>query len=299
MKKIVVTIPAYNEEKTIAIVIKDIHSEMKKKAYNYKIIVVDDGSTDNTAKIAKKSGAKVFSHQTNMGLAETFRTEIDRCLDMKADMIVHTDADGQYRADEIHKLIKEIDKGYDLVLGSRFSGKIETMPFMKRLGNKAFSKVLSKLTKLKITDGQTGFRAFTKEVAENIKIISTHTYTQEQIIRASRQRYRIKEVPIHFDRRIEGESKLMSGPFQYAFRAWLNIFRIHRDFDPLKFFGSIGLFFIGIFTIFAVYLAAILMTQGINSLETKLPTILVSMIFFLTGLQIILFGFMADRNNST
>jgi hypothetical protein len=104
------------------------------------------------------------------------------CLKRNADIIVHTDADGQYSANDVPILIKEVVNGADLVLGSRFKGGIESMPWLKKLGNIAFSKVISKITGFRISDCQTGFRAFTKEVAEQIQITSFHTYTQEQII---------------------------------------------------------------------------------------------------------------------
>src|SRR3989338_6966526 len=252
--KIVVTIPAYNEEKTIGIVIDKIKEVMESNSYNYEILVVDDGSKDNIAEVAKNAGAVVYSHPRNYGLAETFKTEIKKSLKMGADIIVHIDADNQYQPVEIPKLVKEINKGYDMVLGSRFNGTIESMPIIKRLGNKAFSRVISNITGIKISDAQTGFRAFTREVAEKIDIISDHTYTQEQIIKAARQKYKIKEVPIYFAKRAD-KSRLMSNPFEYAVRAWINIIRIYRDYKPLKFFGIIGtlIFFTGV--ILVIYLS--------------------------------------------
>ncbi|MEK6853862.1 MAG: glycosyltransferase family 2 protein, partial [Nanoarchaeota archaeon] len=147
---IVVSIPAYNEEATIASVIRNIKEVLgKHRSYVYRILVVDDGSTDKTAEIAKNEGAVVYSHPKNYGLAETFRTEIQQFLKLKpeADAMVHIDADGQYKAEEIPLLLKKIEEGCDFVLGSRFKGTIEKMPLIKRLGNKAFSKVGSQITR--------------------------------------------------------------------------------------------------------------------------------------------------------
>jgi len=288
--KIAVTIPAYNEEKTIGSVIKKIKEVMSKNNYNYEIVVVDDGSTDNTVNIAKSLGAKVFSHPKNYGISEAFKTEMKKCLELNADIIVHFDADGQYVAEQIPFLIKEL-KNADLVLGSRFRGKIESMPLIKRLGNKAFSKVISQITGLKITDGQTGFRAFTREVAENIKISSKHTYTQEQIIRAVSEKYRIKEIPITFLKRKSGKSRLISNPFEYAFKAWVNIFRIYRDYWPLRFFGITGGSFFGIGFIMGLWLVSIYIRTGVVG---HIPTAILSVLLMLIGMQIILFGFLAD-----
>ena len=227
--KVIVTIPAYNEEKTIGKVIQKIKKVMDntKYAYSYIILVVDDGSRDETYKRASEAGAIVYSHEKNKGLAETFRTEMKICTSLGAEIIVHTDADGQYKAEEIPMLIEEVEKGADLVLGSRFKGKIENMPLMKKIGNRAFSIVLSILTRKRISDGQTGFRAFKQKVAKNIEIISDHTYTQEQIIRAAQKNYTIKEVPVYFAKRNDGKSRLMRSSFDYAYKAWKNIFRIY------------------------------------------------------------------------
>jgi glycosyltransferase involved in cell wall biosynthesis len=290
--KIIVTIPAYNEERTIGLVLQDINQVMRHNKYNYQLVVVDDGSRDQTSKIAKKFGATVIRHPTNRGLAETFRTEMRTCIKLKADVIIHTDADGQYRAAEIPKLITKLKDGYDLVLGSRFRGKIETMPAIKWWGNQAFSKVISSITGVKITDGQTGFRAFTKEVADQIKTTSTHTYTQEQIIRAAKEHFRIAEVPAHFDRRGGNtKSRLMKNPFEYAIRAWVNILRIYRDYQPLAFFGIIGGLFFGFGFLIGLYIFYLLMTTGGVG---GIPRVILSAMLMLTGIQITLFGFLAD-----
>jgi len=291
-KKIIVTIPAYNEAGTIGKVIREIKGVMDSFKYNYKVLVVDDGSTDKTAEIAKKHGAVVYSHPVNYGLADTFRTEMEKCLGLGADIIVHTDADSQYLAAEIPKLLREINNGYDLVLGSRFRGKIERMPLLKRLGNRAFSNVISRLIRTRITDSQTGFRAFTRDVAEKTSIISNFTYTQEQIIRAFKHRFRIKEVPIYFARRKgDGKSRLMSGPFDYAAKAFVNLFRLYRDYDPLKFFGFFGSFFFIIGFILGVWILITLINTGQVG---GIPRVVLSALFMITGIQIFLFGFLAD-----
>lgn len=292
---IIITIPAYNEEKTIGKVIEDIKNVMDNSNYNYKILVVDDGSKDSTADVAKSSGAIVYSHQTNYGLAETFKTEIEKSLELKPDVIVHIDADGQYKAEEIPNLIKEVKNGYDLVLGSRFKGKIENMPLIKRLGNKAFSKVISNVTGFKISDAQTGFRAFNRKVAEKIRLISTHTYTQEQIIKAIKNKFKIKEVPIYFRKRLSGKSRLIKNPFDYAIKAWINILRIYRDYEPLKFFGIIGSSFLFFGFIIGLWFIYLHFTTGIQGHIGMLMLMLLSII---SGVQIMIFGFLADMGKN-
>ena len=260
--KIIVSMPAYNEEKTIGRVIGGIKKEMDKGGYKYTIHVVNDGSRDNTAKIAKDAKVKVISHQVNYGLAEAFRTELKEFLKSDADIFVHTDSDGQYLSRDIPKLIKKIEEGYDLVLGSRFKGKIESMPFIKRVGNRAFSKVVSNIAGFKISDAQTGFRAFTRGVAESLDIISNHTYTQEQIIRAAKEKFRIAEVPVYFAKRC-GKSRLMKNSFEYAVRAWINLIRIYRDYEPLEFFGRIGGILLLAVALMGAYFIYLHLTKGI------------------------------------
>lgn len=283
--KVIVTIPAYNEEQTIEKVITDIQRSLKNQDFCYEIQVVDDGSVDQTANVARSLNVRVYSHPVNCGLAETFRDEIQIALDNGADIIVHFDADDQYRSDEILNLIAPITNGKaDLVLGSRFLGEIEEMPLLKKIGNRAFSKVVSHITGITIIDAQTGFRAFTKDLAEKVNVKSEFTYTQEQIIKSARKKFRILEVPIFFDKRISGKSRLMSNPFDYAVRGNINLLRIYRDFAPLKFFGFIGFllillaFFISIFSIFIL---------------NRLFDVTV-LLLSLSGLQIILFGFLAE-----
>jgi len=287
---IVVTIPAYNEEKSIGRTIERIRRAMKNRRCRFSILVVDDGSRDHTAAVAKKAGAEVIVHPVNLGLAETFRTEMTACLKKKADIIVHIDADAQYLPREIPKLIDEVEDGYDLVLGSRFKGHIERMPWLKRRGNRAFSRVISQITRLPISDAQTGFRAFTREVAE-IAITSTFTYTQEQIIRAARMKFHIKEVPVYFAARGGTKSRLMKHPLDYALKAGINLLRVYRDYEPLKFFGLIGLSFFGVGILLGIWIVyTIITTGGVGGI----PRVILSAVLLITAVQIWVFGFLAD-----
>lgn len=286
--KIVITIPAYNEERDIVKTIREIKEVMKN--YNYKILVIDDGSKDKTKELAKKEGAIVFSHSSNRGLAETFRTEMKKCVDLKADIIIHTDADGQYFAEDIPRLIKKVEEGYDLVLGSRFGGVIKHMPFLKRFGNKAFAITFRHLTKTKLTDTTTGFRAFTRKIAEDIDYINKFTYTQEQIIKAAKQKFKITEILINT--RETRPSRLFKSPFEYAVKAWINIFRIYRDYDPLKFFGIIGLLFFSFGFIIALFFLYLHLFGG--GIKGHTGLLFLMLLLITMGIQIILFGFLAD-----
>lgn len=288
--KVVITIPAYNEEKALGGIIERIQGVIKKERHTFQILVVDDGSKDKTALIARQKGAKVYSHPMNYGLAETFRTEMERALLLNPAIIVHIDADGQYIPEEIPIFVKEVEKGSDLVLGSRFKGKIEHMSLIKRLGNYAFSYLLSAIIKKKISDFQTGFRAFTREVAEKVKVSSRFTYTQEQIIKAAKQKFKVTEIPISFNRR-HGKSRLMKNPLDYAIKAWVNLFRIYRDYEPLKFFCVFGaLIFIPGFLL-GLWLIYLFFTTGVVG---HFPSIMLTVLLISISIQIWLFAFLAD-----
>jgi len=292
--KIVITVPAYNEENSISWVIKEIKEVMDNTSYEYQILVLDDGSKDKTVELAKKAGAIVFSNLSNRGLAETFRIEMKKCLELNADIIVHTDADGQYLSKDIPRLIKKIEEGYDLVLGSRFGRSVKHMPLLKRFGNKVFAIVFKHLTKIKLTDTTTGFRAFTRNVAEDIEYINKFTYTQEQIIKASKQKFRITEIPI--ETRKTRPSRLFKNPFEYAIKAWINIFRIYRDYDPLKFFGTIGISFLLLGFIIAIYFLYLHIFGG--GIIGHLGLLFLMLLLIMGGIQIIFFGFLADMNRN-
>jgi glycosyltransferase involved in cell wall biosynthesis len=285
---VVISIPAYNEEKSLPFVLSEIKKVMDLNNYNYKILVVNDGSRDKTVEVAERNGAIVFSHSRNMGLAEAFKTEMKKCLELNADIIVHTDADGQYPSFYIPYLIKKIQEGYDLVLGSRFGHGQYSGSLMKKLGNIAFAKVFSSLLKLRLNDTTTGFRAFRKEVAE-LPVINNFTYTQEQLIRAGKAKMRITEIPIKTNK--TRKSRLFKNSFDYALKAWINILRIYRDFEPLKFFGSIGLFFILFGFLIGLRLIYFFIATGKVG---HIPSQVLTMLLIIVGVQIVLFGFFAD-----
>jgi glycosyltransferase involved in cell wall biosynthesis len=286
--KVIITIPAFNEEKTIGKTIKEIKEVMQKTPHYHEILVIDDGSRDRTIRVAKEAGAIVYNNRRNCGLAETFKHEMQRCKEHKADIIIHTDADGQYPAGYIPALIQKLQEGNDLVLGTRFGKGKYKGSLMKKLGNIAFAKTFSKLLKKRITDTTTGFRAFTPEVAK-LPIISSFTYTQEQLLRAGRKKMRITEVPIKA--RKTRESKLFRNSFDYAIKAWITILRLYRDFTPLRFFGTMGLITMTPGAIIGFYFIYLHLTTGITG---HLGLLFLMIILLLTGLQITLFGFLAD-----
>jgi len=139
-KKVVITIPAYNEEEKIGAVINEIKTVMNNTNYLYQIMILDDGSVDKTKEITEEHGVLFFSNGCNMGLAHTFRKEMEICCGLGADIIVHIDADGQYPPKYIPEMIESVLDGYDLVLGSRFGKGVYNGSICKKLGNMFFEE---------------------------------------------------------------------------------------------------------------------------------------------------------------
>lgn len=279
-------IPAYNEEITIADVIH------KTKPFVDKILVINDGSTDTTKQVSIQAGAEVVDNIVNRGLGPTMKRGYEEALKQGADIIVQLDADGQYLAKEIPLLIQPIlENEADLVLGSRLENIQYKMPIFNKFGNKSFSSVLRMLTGADVADGQTGFRAMRREVLETAMPDSKYTYTQEMIIKTAKEGWRIKSIPITFVERADGESRLISHPFSYAWRSWVIITRTLRDYHPLKFFGLPGL---------AMILAGFVLGTSlvykfaITGAIGRTPSIILTALLVMVGVQLVFMGLMAD-----
>jgi glycosyltransferase involved in cell wall biosynthesis len=284
--KIVAIIPAYNEEETVASVIKDT------LPYVNEVIVINDGSTDDTKEIAESAGADVIDNIVNRGLGKTIKRGYEEALKRDADVIVQLDADGQYLAKEIPLLVQPVlNNETDLVLGSRLENIRYNMPILKRFGNNAFSFVLRILTGADVKDGQTGFRAVRRQVLEMAMPANKYTYTQEMIIKTTKEGWRIKSVPITFVERVSGESRLMTNPLSYAWRSWAIIIRTLRDYHPLSFFGTAGVLFILSGVILGTALAYKFAVTGWIG---RTPSLILTALLIMAGVQLLFMGLMAD-----
>lgn len=213
MPEIIVTIPAFNEQNTIKQVVVDIANVLKGK--DYAIIVVSDGSTDNTIQEAIEASAKVY-HKLHGGRADTFRYTMGIVKAMNPKWIVTTDADGQYEARDIIDLLAKAEQGYDLILGNRLSGNIEYMPTTKKILNMLGTAFFSYALWARIGDATTGLRVFNMKVA-NLPIKSNFTFTVEQLVRAKKAHCNIAHIPITFYKRQDGNSRLMKSSGHYIF----------------------------------------------------------------------------------
>lgn len=290
--RLVVTIPAYNEENTIADVIKTIPRDLA-NCDDVKVLVLDDGSMDKTVQVAKEAGAdQVISHVHNLGLAVTFRDALDEAIGMGADVIVNIDADGQYDPTEISKLIQPVvSKDADIVLGSRFAGYIEDMPTSKVIGNKMATRIASQAAGKRFSDAQTGFRAFSKDAAMRLNIIGDFTYTQETLVQAVNKNLRITEVPVNFYKR-EGESRLFPSVWNYAKRGGGTLIRSYLYHKPLRTFCFIGL---AVFLVGFLLALRVLLHYFANGVVTPyLPTSVLSVLLLIVGFQVIILGLLGD-----
>lgn len=292
---VVVFIPAFNEEKKIAEVIKATYKLFKgseKRGFWVDVIVVDDGSKDKTSEVARKAGAKVVvRHPYNRGLGAATRSGMQEAYRMGADIAVKIDADYQWDPGDIEKIIKPIlDNEADVVFGSRFlSGKFRytakdyTIVLARKWGNKVFPWLLTKLTGLKVTDATTGLMAFARKYLASFELVSDYNETQQLIIDSWGRHMRVIEVPCTFKPRTTGKSFIS---LKYLRKVPISMLRMMIAAAPLRIFVPLGSFFIflGIIATLDVFLEQILIFG-----KTAM------VIFFFMGLQILLFGFLADQ----
>lgn len=243
--KLIVIVPAYNEEKTIAETIKRMP---KIKGVELTPVVVDDGSSDRTAALAREAGAVVFSHITNQGVGKSFHDGLDYCLENNADIMVNIDADLQYDPADIAKLIQPIVDGKaDFVTADRFTTaagkapKPEHMSSIKFWGNQRMNKLVNSLAGTKLGDCSSGFRAISREAMLNLNLSGKYTYTHETIIDLAFKGLRLTSVPIPVKYYPERKSKVAGNLFSYTSRALRIIFKSFKDYKPFYFFSLLAL----------------------------------------------------------
>lgn len=213
--------------------------------------VIDDGSTDDTVKSAKKHGAQVVSDGANKRLAFRFRQALTIALERGADVMVNIDGDMQFNPADIPTMVKPIvDDAADFVAADRFTNpesglqqRPENMPAGKYYGNKLGAKVVSNMSKQKFNDVTCGFRAYNKEALIALNISSGYTYTQESFQVLAMKRLRIKTIPIKVTYFKGRKSRVVRSFASFVTNSAINILRAYRDYAPLRFFGTLGLVF--------------------------------------------------------
>ncbi len=276
--KITVGIPAYNEEKNIAKII------VKLKKIADKIIVCNDGSTDLTSEIAENLGAIVINHTKNRGYGSGIKSILEKSKEIGSELLVTFDGDGQHRVEDIKKIIEPIEKNeVDLVIGSRFLNEEQEIPQYRKLGIKLITKITNANLKEKITDSQSGFRAYSKEVISKLKTSDMGMgVSTEILIKASSLNFKIGEVPITI---LYDGNTSTHNPVSHGTSVLLSTIKYISIEHPLKFYGipSLIFFVIGLtFTFLSIQYYTEIGRLSTNLTLIGAGTILISVILIIT-----------------
>ena len=237
--KITIGIPAYNEEKNIAKIIT------KLKKITDSIIVCDDGSSDMTSEIAKNLGVIVISHKKNMGYGAAIRTIFEKSAEIGSDILVTFDADGQHRVEDVSRVLRPLENSEaDIVIGSRFLGKQSNVPNYRKLGIKVITQITNSSIKTKLTDSQSGFRAYSKQVLSKISLSEVGMgISTEILIKASSKGLRITEVPITI---LYSGDTSTHNPVSHGTSVLFSTIKFTSIEHPLKFYGIPSVIFLTI-----------------------------------------------------
>ena len=238
--KLIIQIPCYNEAETLEIALNDLPKQID-GIDEIEYLIINDGSKDNTVEVAKNWGVHhVVSFARNKGLAKGFMAGLDACLANGADIIVNTDADNQYCADDIPKLIQPIlEHKADIVIGERPIDETEHFSWIKKKLQHFGSWVVRKASHTDIPDAPSGFRAFSREAALHINVINDYTYTLETIVQAGRNKMAITSVPVRTNPELR-ESRLFHSIWGYVKKSILTIIRALMMYKPLYCFTMVA-----------------------------------------------------------
>ncbi len=295
--KLIIYMPAINEEANIAEVINKLPRQIEHvKTIEY--LVVDDGSTDHTVEVSRQRLVlSVISHNRNRGVGASFQTAVQYALENQADILVGIDADGQFDANEIPKLIDPIvSQKADMVIGNRFAnGKPEIMPSFKYFGNNLIATLIGMISGQKFQDVSCGFRAYNRETLLRLNLFGNFTYTHETILSQLFKGMRIVEIPVFVRYDENRKSRVASNLFLYAFQSSKIILRVLVDYRPMPFFGALGGIFFGIGTLFELFL---LIYYILNTRFTPYKAFgFIGLGFIIFGLLVFLVAFIADMIN--
>lgn len=289
--KLIIQIPCLNEEKTLPVTLRDLPTFIE-GVDEIETLIIDDGSTDRTVEVARELGVHhVVRHTNNKGLAEAFMSGLDACVKLGADIIVNTDGDNQYSGDSIKDLIAPILAGQaDMVVGDRQINGIPHFSFVKKQLQQIGSWVVRHISDTEVADTTSGFRAFSREAALRLNVISGFTYTLETIIQAGKSNIAITHVPVKTNGKLR-DSRLFRSIPSYIKRSAATIFRIYTMYEPLKTFSLIGgsVFSLGLL-ISLRFLYYYIMGDG----DGHIQSLILSAVLMLIGFQVIMIGFLAD-----
>jgi len=289
--KLFIQIPCYNEAETLAITL----AVLPRKVTGFDSVnwlIIDDGSKDETVRVAKENGVDhIVRHSHNLGLARSFMTGLDACLKLGADVIVNTDADNQYNADDIPKLTMPILEGKaEMVIGARPIETIDHFSPMKKMLQKIGSWVVRIASKTDIPDAPSGFRALSKSAAQQMMVFSEYTYTLETIIQAGQKNMAVISVPVRVNKDLRPSRLLKSIP-SYIKQSIVTIVRIFVIYRPFRFFSYIGAVLFVLGTLIGLrFLFYYFFSDG----DGHIQSLILANILLAMGMQSFFIAFVAD-----
>jgi glycosyltransferase involved in cell wall biosynthesis len=291
MTKLIIQIPCYNEEKTLEIALAQLPRQIP-GIDTVEWLIVNDGSLDRTVDVARACGVDhIVSFEYNQGLAKAFMAGIEACLKAGADIIVNTDADNQYCAEDIPRLIEPILLGYaEIVVGARPIRQIKHFSPSKKFLQQLGSWVVRLASSTNIPDAPSGFRAFSRNAAMQINVFNEYTYTLETIIQAGQKGIAITSVPIRTNPDLR-PSRLVKSIPSYIKRSIFTILRIFMTYRPLRFFTVLGSI---PFTMGFMLCVRWLVLFFDNMTKARTPSLILAAILILIGFQLWMFGLVAD-----
>ncbi len=289
--KLIIQIPCYNEAEILAVTLADLPREVK-GFDQVEWLVIDDGCTDKTIEVARKNGVDhIISFSKNLGLARGFMAGVEACLRLGADVIVNTDADNQYDAKDIPKLVQPIlDNKASYVIGARPISQISHFSFVKKKLQQFGSWVVRKASNTDIPDAPSGFRAMSRECAKQLNVYSDYTYTLETIIQAGQKNITIVSVPIRTNADLR-PSKLLSSIPSYIKKSISTIIRIFVVYKPFRFFMAISApLFLAAFILGFRFIYFLITGEG----DGHVQSVILAGVLLGAGFQTWLIAFLAD-----
>jgi len=289
--KLIVQIPCYNEEETLPQTVRDVPRRVP-GIDEVEILVVDDGSSDRTAEVARECGVDhVVSLVGNQGLAKAFRAGVEACLALRADVIVNTDGDNQYYGGDIATLVGPIVRGEaEMVIGTRSIDTIEHFSFLKKKLQHLGSWVVRTVSGTDVPDATSGFRAFSREAALRLNVVSRFTYTLETLIQAGVSGTSVAHVPIRTNPKLR-ESRLARSAWRYVLRSLATIVRIYAMYRSMRLFTFIA----GVLVVLGVAVGArFVVYLFIGEGEGHVQSLILAAVLVMVGVQTFVAGLLSD-----
>ena len=289
--KLIIQIPCYNEAETLEIALNDLPKSIE-GIDEIEYLIINDGSKDNTVEVAKNWGVDHIVHfKRNKGLAHGFMAGIDACLRAGADIIVNTDADNQYVAEDIEKLVRPILNGEtDIVIGERPIDQTEHFSFVKKKLQHFGSWIVRKASNSDIPDAPSGFRAFSRDAAMRLNVTNEYTYTLETIVQAGRNKIAQTSVPI----RTNGElrpSRLFNSMMGYVKKSMVTILRAYLMYSPLRTFTVLSVLPLLAGAVIDIrFLVYLILGEGGGHIQS----LILGSTMIMVGVLILVIGLLAD-----